>query len=49
MSTSDEKRIAREEEFWTTPRLFAAGFTFLGLCIALIYAMATLAFANAVG
>ncbi len=42
-------RIEREEEYWTAPRLFAFGFGFLGVCIVVIYLMATFAFANTTG
>ena len=42
MSESNEQRIAREEGQWTAPKLFGLGFVFLGLCIALIYAMASM-------
>jgi hypothetical protein len=38
VKNSDE-RIAREEEYWTAPRLFGMGFAFLGACIVLIYLM----------
>jgi hypothetical protein len=41
VSETDEQRIAREESTWNAPKLFALGFIFLGLCIALIYAMAS--------
>ncbi len=36
-----EQRIAREEATWNAPKLFALGFIFLGICIAVIYAMAS--------
>jgi hypothetical protein len=49
VSDPDKERLAREEAYWTAPRLFTAGLVFLGLCIALIYAMATFAFSNLVG
>ena len=44
MSTAEthEARIARQEEYWTAPRLFAFGFAFLGACITWIYIMASL-------
>ena len=41
VSQSDEQRIAREEQEWTAPKLFGLGFVFLGICIAVIYAMAS--------
>jgi hypothetical protein len=44
-----DPRIEREEEYWTTPRLFAVGLSFLGACIVVIYLMATYAFANTTG
>jgi hypothetical protein len=49
VSTPDEQRIAREEEYWTTPRLLRFGLIFLGVCIAVIYCMATFAFSNVTG
>ena len=44
MSTAEthEARIAREEEYWTAPRLFGFGFAFLGTCITIIYVLACL-------
>lgn len=42
MSSSDEERIAREEEYWTAPRLFIFGFALLGAAITLIVVMANL-------
>ena len=42
VSESDEQRIAREESSWNAPKLFALGFIFLGICIAVIYAMASM-------
>lgn len=42
MSESHEERIAREEREWTAPKLFTLGFVFLGICIAIIYAMASI-------
>ena len=42
VSESDEQRIAREESAWNGPKLFALGFIFLGICIAVIYAMASI-------
>jgi hypothetical protein len=38
--------MAREEDYWTAPRLFRAGIVFLGICIVAIYLMATFAFAT---
>ena len=49
MSNPEEQRIAKEEEYWTTPRLLRFGLVFLGICIAVIYVMATFAFNNVVG
>ena len=49
MTQSDEQRIARQEQYWTTPRLLVLGLSFLGLCLVAIYAIASLAFATAVG
>jgi hypothetical protein len=45
----DDQRIAREEQYWTTPRLLILGFSFLGVCLVVIYAIATLAFAATEG
>ncbi len=42
MSESHEERIAREEAYWTGPRLFGFGLAFLGACIVLIYVMSSL-------
>lgn len=42
MSESHEQRIAREEQTWNAPKLFAFGFVFLGVCIAIIYLMASI-------
>jgi hypothetical protein len=47
VTEGEQQRIKREEEYWTAPRLFRAGIVFLGLCLVLIYAMATLAFSTA--
>jgi hypothetical protein len=41
----DEQRIAREEKYWNAPRLFTLGFAFLGVCLVVIYVMATVSFA----
>jgi hypothetical protein len=49
VTQADEQRIAREEQYWTTPRLLILGFSFLGICLVAIYAIATLAFAAAEG
>lgn len=35
-----EQRITREERTWNAPRMFALGFAFLGVCLAVIFAMA---------
>ena len=37
MSESHEARIAREEAYWTGPRLFGFGLVFLAVCIVIIY------------
>ena len=42
MTDPNEERIAREEAYWTGPRLFAFGLAFLGGCIVLIYALASI-------
>lgn len=39
---SHEARIAREEEYWNAPRLFAFGFAFLGACVVLIYVLSSI-------
>jgi hypothetical protein len=44
-----DQRIVREEEYWNAPRLFVAGFVFLGVCIVVIYLMATFAFSSVSG
>jgi hypothetical protein len=49
VSNPEEQRIAKEEEYWTTPRLLRFGLVFLGLCIVVIYALATFAFNNVTG
>jgi hypothetical protein len=42
VTSPEQARIAGEEAYWTAPRLFGAGFVFLGTCIVLIYVMASL-------
>lgn len=42
MSESHEARIAREEEYWTGPRLFGFGLVFLAICIVIIYILASI-------
>jgi hypothetical protein len=49
VSESQEERIAREEGYWTAPKLFAFGIAFLAVAIVTIYAMATLAFSMTSG
>jgi hypothetical protein len=49
VSNPEQTRIAREEEYWTTPRLLRFGLVFLGICIAVIYALATFAFNSVSG
>ena len=39
MSETPEQRIAREEEYWTAPRLFVFGLSFLSVAITFIYVM----------
>jgi hypothetical protein len=39
VSDQQEQRIAREEAEWNAPKLFILGFTFLGIAIAVIYAL----------
>ena len=36
-----EERISREEEHWNTPRLLRLGFVFLGVCLVIIYVIAS--------
>lgn len=43
MSESYEDRIAREEAYWTAPRLFVFGLGFLACAIGFIYAMSQIA------
>jgi hypothetical protein len=49
VSNSEEQRIAKEEEYWTTPRLLRFGLVFLGIAIAVLYALATFTFNNVTG
>jgi hypothetical protein len=42
VTESHEERIAREEAYWTGPRLFAFGLAFLATCIVIIYGMASI-------
>lgn len=42
MTKSNDDRIAREEADWDAPRLLLLGFGFLAVCIAVIYAIASL-------
>jgi hypothetical protein len=42
VTESDEQRIAREEAYWTGPRLFGFGLAFLGVCIVVIYTMSSI-------
>ena len=42
MSESHEARIAREEAYWTGPRLFGFGLVFLGACIVVIYILSSI-------
>lgn len=42
MSETDEQRIAREEAFWNGPRLFGFGLVFLGICLVIIYILASI-------
>ena len=41
MTEPHDQRIAREEAYWSAPRLFGLGFAFLGACVVLIYVMAS--------
>ena len=41
VSDKNEQRIEREEAEWNAPKLFILGFVFLGICIAVIYGMAS--------
>jgi hypothetical protein len=47
VAETDEQRIARQEQYWNTPRLLILGFSFLGAALVVIYAIAQLAFAMA--
>ena len=40
--TSHEERIAKEEEFWNGPKLFALGLAFLAASVALIYILSSI-------
>lgn len=42
MSETQQERIAREEDYWTAPRLFAFGLCFLSVAIAFIYTMSSI-------
>jgi hypothetical protein len=42
VTESQEQRIAREEQTWNAPKLFGFGFVFLGVCIAIIYVLASI-------
>ena len=42
MSESNQQRIAREEEYWTGPRLFALGLGFMAVAVAFIYFIASI-------
>ena len=42
MTQTQDQRIAKEEQEWNCPKLLVFGFSFLAVCIALIYALASL-------
>gem|GEM_PF-4087970 len=42
MSETHEERIAREEAYWTGPRLFGFGLVFLAVCIVVIYILSSI-------
>jgi hypothetical protein len=42
VSESHEARIAREEAYWTGPRLFGFGLVFLAACIVVIYILSSI-------
>jgi hypothetical protein len=42
VTESDEARIAREEAYWTGPRLFAFGLAFLAMCLVIIYLLSSI-------
>jgi hypothetical protein len=42
VSETHEQRIAREEAYWTGPRLFGFGLVFLAACIVVIYILASI-------
>lgn len=42
MSETPEERIARQEEYWTAPRLFVFGLGFLAVAISFIYVMSSI-------
>jgi hypothetical protein len=42
VSETHEERIAREEAYWTGPRLFGFGLVFLAVCIVVIYILSSI-------
>jgi hypothetical protein len=42
VAESHEERIAREEAYWTGPRLFGFGLVFLAACITVIYILSSI-------
>ena len=42
MAETDEERIARQEAYWTGPRLFGFGLAFLGTCLVIIYILSSI-------
>jgi len=42
VSESHQDRIAREEAYWTGPRLFTLGLVFMAVAVAFIYFIATI-------
>jgi len=42
VAETHEERIAREEAYWTGPRLFGFGLVFLACCVVLIYILSSI-------
>jgi hypothetical protein len=42
VTESHEERIAREEAYWTGPRLFGFGLSFLAACLVFIYFLSSI-------
>jgi hypothetical protein len=42
MTETNAERIAREEAYWTGPRLFGFGLAFLAVCVLVIYTLSSI-------